>query len=101
MITTLLTLPVRGKRDIVVARQRARQIAGLLGYPRREQVVLSAMVFDLARRSFEAVRSGQLQFQVEDHRLHVVPVPDTAGLRLIMAIPDNLLAPCPEDWPWL
>ena len=55
MGTSLLTLILRSKRDILLARQRARQVAGLLGYKPRDQAVIAAAVFEI---SWDAFKQG-------------------------------------------
>ena len=45
MSQTLLFLPMRDKRDAMVARQQARQLAGFLGYDTQEQAAIAAEVF--------------------------------------------------------
>jgi hypothetical protein len=48
MDQTLLTLPLFTRRDALVARQRARQIAGILGFDFQEQACIAAGVFAVA-----------------------------------------------------
>lgn len=71
MSTPLLTIALRSKRDVVEARQRGRQLAGLLGLPPAEQLLVSAAVFEVAWSALQSRGHCQLCFQIEDHRLAV------------------------------
>jgi hypothetical protein len=48
MARLLYTLPVRGIRDLLLLRQRTRQIAGLLGFDSPAQARVTAQAFALA-----------------------------------------------------
>ena len=47
--TTILTLELRHEQDVVLARQRARQVAALLGFDPREQTLLATAASEVAR----------------------------------------------------
>jgi hypothetical protein len=64
MNTSLITLPLHGKRDAVVARQRARQLAGLLGLDPPRQGWFAAAVFEMACDVRQESGRGRLHFQV-------------------------------------
>ncbi len=51
--TALLTLELNREHDIVLARQRARQLAGLLGLDGQEQTRLATAVSEIARNAFQ------------------------------------------------
>lgn len=72
MGTPLLTVTLHGERDILEARQRGRQLAGLLGYEVREQVLVAAAVFEVAWSAWQNRGRCQLCFHVEEGRLTVV-----------------------------
>ncbi|HET7458404.1 MAG TPA: ATP-binding protein [Gemmatimonadaceae bacterium] len=61
----LLTLEIRYEHDVVLARQRARQIAALLGFDGQDQTRLATAVSELARNAYEYARGGRVQFEVE------------------------------------
>lgn len=89
MITPLLTLPLRCKRDLVVARQRAGQIAGLLGFERRELAGIAAAVFEIAGQVWRRTRRGRLTFQVSSRSLCVTSDPVTT-FSLAVPFPDGV-----------
>jgi hypothetical protein len=66
------------KRDVVLARQRARQIARLLGFDPREQVCLAAAVFEIACTAREDSRRPTLEFRIRNQLLEVFPVYSSA-----------------------
>jgi hypothetical protein len=74
MTTVLLALPLRSKQDLLLARKRARQIAGLLGFGPRDQIVLAANVFANVGRFRQVHACGMLRFQLTENALHIFPV---------------------------
>src|SRR5258708_1831737 len=70
----LLTLQLQKKRDLVLARQRARQIAGLLGFDAQEQSLIAAGVFAIADAVFRQEGHAAIEFRVEADALQVLPV---------------------------
>jgi signal transduction histidine kinase len=65
MSTTILTLKLRSEQDLVLARQRARQIAGLLGFAVQDQTRLATAVSEIARNAFTYGGGGKVEFRVE------------------------------------
>jgi len=61
----LLALEIRYEHDVVLARQRARQVAELLGFDSQDQTRLGTAVSELARNAFEYARGGRVRFEVE------------------------------------
>src|SRR4051812_45444339 len=49
----ILTVEIRYEHDVVLSRQRARQIAELLGFDRLEQVQIATAVSEIARNTFQ------------------------------------------------
>lgn len=64
MTNALSTVVIEREQDIVVARQRARQIAGLLGLDRQDQARVATAVSELARNVFQYAGSGQATYSV-------------------------------------
>jgi signal transduction histidine kinase len=64
-VVPLLTLELKYEHDVVLARQRARQIGGLLGFDVHEQTRIATAVSELARNAHEYARGGQVRFLVE------------------------------------
>lgn len=58
--TALLRLPVRGRRDIVPARQRVRLVAERLHFSAQDQTRISTAVSEIVRNSVEYAEGGQL-----------------------------------------
>jgi hypothetical protein len=119
MNTSILTLPLRKKRDVLLARQRARQIAKLLGFDPREQACIAASAFAVASTARQHASGCAVSFQLQGDMLQVIPVLGrrrTSGLerllpqlpsatrsllRLEKPLPANGPAVNPEDLSWL
>jgi signal transduction histidine kinase len=65
MNTQLLTSNIRTESDVVFVRQRARQIAALLGFDAHEQTRISTAVSEIARNAFLYADGGQARFSIE------------------------------------
>src|SRR4051812_16621671 len=59
----VLTVAVRSEADIVGARQRARQLAALLGFGNQDQVRIATAVSEVARSAHQH-GGGRVQFAV-------------------------------------
>ncbi len=66
MSRPLLSLEIRQEHDVVLARQRARQIAGLLGFEAQDQTRIATAVSEIARNAFQYAGGGRVEFLVED-----------------------------------
>ena len=64
MSLPILTLEVRLEPDVVLARQRARQIAGLVGFGPLDQTRIATAVSEIARNAFQYAGGGRVEFQV-------------------------------------
>jgi hypothetical protein len=71
MTTSTFSLTLRSSRDLLAARHRARQMAGLLGFEPREQSFIAAAVFEIARAAFRPPGRATLKFQVTGDTLQV------------------------------
>ena len=60
----ILTIDIRYEQDVVLTRQRARQIAGLLGFSTQEQTALATAVSEIARNAFRYAGGGRVEFAV-------------------------------------
>ncbi len=65
MSTPLLTLPLRVERDVVLGRQRAREVAEALGFERQDQTRLATAVSEIARNAVSYAREGKLELELE------------------------------------
>jgi signal transduction histidine kinase/CheY-like chemotaxis protein len=62
----ILNLEIRLEHDVVLARQRTRQIAGLLGFDSQDQTRLATAVSEIARNAFQYARGGKVEFVIEE-----------------------------------
>lgn len=74
----LLGLRLRFEHDVVIARQRARQAARLLGFGLQDQTRVATAVSELARRAYRAGEEGNVTFLADER--------DRAGGRLVVRI---------------
>jgi anti-sigma regulatory factor (Ser/Thr protein kinase) len=65
MNATLLSLALKYEHDVVLARQRARQVAGLLGFDTQDQTRLATAVSEIARNAFTYGGGGKIEFRIE------------------------------------
>jgi signal transduction histidine kinase/CheY-like chemotaxis protein len=65
MSLPLLSVPIRREGDVVLARQRARTIARLLGFEVQDQTRLATATSEIARNAFEYAKGGQVDFVLE------------------------------------
>jgi signal transduction histidine kinase/DNA-binding response OmpR family regulator len=61
----LLTVVIRYEQDVVVARQRARQIAALLGFDGQDQTRIATAVSEIARNAYRYAQGGRVEFALE------------------------------------
>lgn len=66
MSKAILTLDVRLEHDVVLARQRARQVAGLCGFEIQDQTRIATAVSEMARNAFQYAGGGKVEFLLED-----------------------------------
>jgi len=65
MSATILTIEVRYEQDVVMTRQRARQIAELIGFDSQDQTRIATAVSEIARNAFQYAKGGRVEFRVE------------------------------------
>ncbi|MBL1178295.1 ATP-binding protein [Pantanalinema sp. GBBB05] len=65
MKAPLLTLEVYYEQDVVLIRQRARQIAELIGFDTQDQVRIATAVSEIARNAFQYAKTGRVEFRIE------------------------------------
>src|SRR5690349_20514541 len=61
----ILTINVRDERDVVLARQRARQVAGLLGFDSQDQTRIATAVSEIARNAHMYAGGGRAEIRLE------------------------------------
>jgi signal transduction histidine kinase/CheY-like chemotaxis protein len=64
----ILTLPIRYPDDLVLARQRAREISSLLGFDELEQARIASAASEIARNALNYAGEGELEFGVQEGR---------------------------------
>lgn len=62
----LVAVEIRLEPDIVLARQRARQIAGLLGFAHLDQTRIATATSEIARNAFQYAGGGRVEFQLDE-----------------------------------
>jgi signal transduction histidine kinase len=75
----LLTVNVAEQMDVLTARQRARQLAHLIGFDHQDQIRIATATSEIARNAVEYGRNGRVQFLIDlsaDPPLFVVRVTD-------------------------
>jgi signal transduction histidine kinase/CheY-like chemotaxis protein len=65
MKTSILTVEIRYEQDVVLTRQRARQIAQALGFDSQDQTRLATAVSEIVRNAFQYAQGGKVEFWVE------------------------------------
>jgi hypothetical protein len=103
---SLMTLTLRSKRDILLARQRARQIAALFQFEAKEKACIAAGSFAIATQALQQSRSSQLCIQTESDTLHIFTKSRGNGvaeksMRLVKRLPRTAAEFAAEDIQWL
>ncbi len=64
MTAPILTTELRTEHDVVLARQRARQVARLLGFDAQEQTRIATAVSEVARNAHQYAKGGRVVFEL-------------------------------------
>ena len=91
MSLPILTLTLQYEQDVVAARQRARQIATLLGFDAQDQTRIATAVSEIARNAYSYAQGGTAEFQLEGEiapQVLVIRISDTG--RGIADLPEIL-----------
>jgi signal transduction histidine kinase/CheY-like chemotaxis protein len=75
----IVTVNISREEDVVLARQRARQIAAALGFDLQEQTRIATALSEIARNAYEYARSGKAEFAVSR----------APGAQLVISVEDN------------
>jgi signal transduction histidine kinase/CheY-like chemotaxis protein len=65
MAKALLTIAIRHEQDVVIARQRAREIARLVGFDGQDQTRIATAVSEIVRNAFRYAKGGKVEFAIE------------------------------------
>ncbi len=68
MSKTILTVHLAQETDFLLARQRAKQIAGILGFETQDQTRIATAVSEIARNAFEYGQGGRVEFFLADEK---------------------------------
>jgi signal transduction histidine kinase/ActR/RegA family two-component response regulator len=72
MVYALLTVEIRFEQDVVLARQRARQIAILLGFEAQDPTRIATAVSDVVRFSLNCGSGSKVEFFVEEESIQLL-----------------------------
>ena len=61
----IIAMPIATEADVVAARQRALQLAELLGFQRQDQTRIATAVSEIARNAFSYAKGGRVEFAVD------------------------------------
>jgi signal transduction histidine kinase/CheY-like chemotaxis protein len=90
MSIAILSVTIRHEHDTVDARQRARQIARLLGFDTQDQTRIATAVSEIARNAFNYAGGGKVEYSIEGviaPQLFIVKISDHGpGIRDLNAI---------------
>ena len=64
MTLNLLRMEIRREHDVVLVRQRARQIAAALKFDSQDQTRIATAISELARNAFQYAGGGMVDFQI-------------------------------------
>ena len=65
MSYSIINVRIEYEHDVVLARQRAREIAALLGFDIQDQTRIATAVSELARNAFVYAGRGNVEFEIE------------------------------------
>src|SRR5688500_11645819 len=80
MSYSITNLSIEYEHDVVLARQRAREIAALLGFDNQDQTRVATAVSELARNAFVYAGRGRVEFEIEGRtvpQLFVIKIGDS------------------------
>ena len=64
-IKPVLCVTIQREQDLVVARQRARQLSVLLGFNQQDQTRIATAVSEIARNAYQYAGGGRLEFSID------------------------------------
>jgi signal transduction histidine kinase len=92
MTSPILRTDIRGEQDVVLARQRARQIARLLGLDPLDQSRVATAVSELARNAYQYAGGGRVVFELAgapDPMLRIRIADDGPGIARLQEVLDG------------
>jgi signal transduction histidine kinase len=85
----LLTVQICYEHDVVLSRQRAREIASLLGFNSQDHVRIATAVSEIARNAFRYAGGGRVEFFIDRELqpfLHIVVTDQGRGISNLATI---------------
>src|SRR3954471_4355487 len=64
MSVPILQIALQTERDVVQARQRAREVAAELGLDNQDQIRFATATSEIARNAFRYARGGEIEFSL-------------------------------------
>src|SRR5580765_7958638 len=74
MSNPISTITLRNERDVVKARQRAREIAAMVVFDNQEQIRLATATSEMARNAFRYARGGKVSFAVQSGKTQTLEI---------------------------
>src|SRR5215831_5444471 len=65
MSASMLTVQLTSEHDVVLVRQRTRQVSKLLGFDQQDQTCIATAVSEIARNAYNYGRGGKVEFHLE------------------------------------
>jgi len=65
MTLRIISVAIKHEQDVVIARQRARQVCTMLGFSNQDQTRVATAVSELARNAYEYAQGGKVDFTLE------------------------------------
>jgi signal transduction histidine kinase/CheY-like chemotaxis protein len=93
MSVPIVNISLTTERDVVQARQRAREVAAELGLDNQDQIRLATAVSEMARNAFRYARNGKVVFSLEltpPQRIEVTVSDSGPGIANLEQIFDGL-----------
>ena len=85
----LMTLDIRQEHDVVLCRQRARQLATAFGFDLQGQTRLATAVSEIVRNAFDYAKGGKIEFAVETAHRKSATRKESAGQSLVITVRDT------------
>jgi signal transduction histidine kinase/CheY-like chemotaxis protein len=79
MSVPILQIALQSERDVVQARQRAREVAAELGLDNQDQIRLATATSEIARNAFRYARNGKVAFSLDLERQRIEVEVSDAG----------------------
>jgi signal transduction histidine kinase/DNA-binding response OmpR family regulator len=86
----IFRMDIRYEHDVVLARQRARQVAAALKFDAQDQTRIATAVSEIARNAFQYAGGGLVEFRLEKAPEHALVISITDSGRGISNLPEIL-----------